>query len=181
MKKVGYFIFFLSFAVIISSCDLIHFDRYPGVSQDSIPVEFRGEYRMVLKRESKGEPDTNTVYIGKNSFTQIEKDNVQIKFLSDSVVLSKVNSNYYLSERENNKWICNAIKPMGKDLEVYLVELKGKNETEKLKLLNKFFKNGKVQMLENKKIFTAPMDEKKLELFVSKKLKNLGIKLKRVE
>lgn len=181
MKKTFYLFGLIFLTACISSCDVIHFNRFPGTAQDTIPNALRGQYELIVKQGNKEKPDTLTVYIGKNSFTQIDKEEVQIKFLNDSMVFSVFEKNYFLSERESNLWTSNLIKVEGKNLKLFLIEINEKEDADKIAKLKKYFPNVRIQQLENKKIIVAEMNEAKLVKFVSKELKKKGLKLKRVE
>ena len=181
MKNLFSFLGFILLAACFTSCDVVHFNKYPGVMQDSIPEGFRGEFVMDFKKAEKDSSEAITIFIGKNSYTVIEKEAVEIKFLNDSIVFSKLGKDYYLSEKQNNFWAVNFLSIDGNNLKVYLLEVDGKDKKTKLKILKKYFTNVKVQQIENRPTFLADMNEEKIQKYISKELNKKGVTLKRVE
>lgn len=178
--SIGLFFCFMSMFVL-TSCDVVHFNRYPGIAQDTIAQELRGEFKISMMKSPKDIKDTLTLYIGKNSYTKIEKEKVEIIFLSDSLVFSNWKGNYFLSEKHLGFWTCIFLKADGKDVIAYYVEVNEKDDAGRLKKLSKYFENVKQIQDGDRKIFSVDMNEAKLLKFVSKELRKKGIKLKRIE
>ena len=179
--KNNFFLGALISLVCLSACDVVHFNRIPGTAQDTIPAEFRGEYMLAIKKKEKSNLDTLTFYVGKNSYTRIDKNEVEIKFLSDSLMFSRYGDFYFLSEKQLGMWTTNVLKLKGKDLYVFLVEVNGSSSSDKLKTLKKYFNNARVEVNGTQEIFAADMNEEKMLKYVSKNLKHKGVKLNRIE
>lgn len=179
MKKIILFIFL---AAILASCESIQFDKYPGSKLDSVPDMFRGEYQLTFKGTKKTESmeDSTTVFISKNSFTQIGKKETTIKFLSDSVVISTDNGNYFVSEREGSSWKCTQLIPGDGLIQVRDFYVKAENNEQAGKVLKKYFSNVKPVETSQGKSFIVKMNEKELMKYAKKQLKEINWVLKRV-
>jgi len=154
-----------------------------GKNLSEFPIELQGKYLLSMK-DSINEKDT--FIIGKNFFNELSlgsnstiSSNKNI-FLSDSVVIKKVNSNFALSFKENEFWMIVLLKPNKEGYSAFWIDGSDEGTAEQLNLTTKVEtikdENGKVdelilnpkkkeflKMIENKYIFT--------ELYKLKKLK----------
>ncbi|MBN4051183.1 hypothetical protein JYU16_00050 [bacterium AH-315-M05] len=111
MKRIKNMIL-LILLVFLVSCEFPYFDRIPGKQIKEIPKELTGNYRSVEVSFSDGKwqlGDTVMYKIMVNSWMELNKDSIET-FLSDSVVVSRHKSFYFLSLREDEGWNCFVIE-----------------------------------------------------------------------
>ena len=98
--------------VFLASCEFPYFDRIPGKQLKEIPKELTGNYKSVEVSFSDGKwqiGDTIGYKIKVNSWMELTKDSLET-FLSDSVVVSRYKSLYFLSHKEEEGWKCFVIE-----------------------------------------------------------------------
>ena len=97
-------------------------DHYPGVKQDSIPADFRGNYFFKLGKNSKDPKDSIYIIISKSGWKQYENKRKDEYKLSGDIVFSTVGKYFVLSKKDEsakkywNSWV---IFPKKNKFEIY--------------------------------------------------------------
>ena len=167
MKQLSLFALLL---LSLASCT-IRFDRAPKNTLNEFPEEFKGRYLFSNRKEL----DSTYVTITKNSISFSDNKILQSGGLSDSMKLAKGAKYYFLCSRgiQNNKtvWDVYPIKFKGKHLMIFALDAEYYKKS-----IKKYFKP--IEGFEDLYV----MDDKQLDKFCKKKLKNKSaIKLKRLE
>ncbi len=182
VQKLKILFFLLSIVVLLSSCQSLQFDRAPGIAQNEFPENIRGKYEFfnnVLKK------DTLIIWVGKNSLTQIDGDNIKIDFLDSTHIYSTYKGNkFYFQKEASGKWMGFLMSESGKDLKITPYIALSKNDAQKnFKLLKKYFSSVEIteaNAKDKKADFNIKMNEEELIRF-TKKIKKQNVILKRVQ
>lgn len=154
-------------------------------SLTEFPIELQGKYLISLK-DTINENDTFT--IAKNYFSEfsieksVNKGKKKNIFLSDSLVLKKINNNYTINIREDEFWMVILLKPIN-DVDYSVLFIDGDDEAtvEQLNLITKVEKikdeDGEIKALilnPKKKAFLKMVENKLVfkELYQLQKIKN---------
>lgn len=159
--------------ITFSGCQSLLFDRYPGTVQSEFPEQMRGRYEFY---DQVLAPDTVDFYVGKNSFTQMNKDEVKITFLDPEDILSVYKNQYFLFRKEQDRWAGIALKYTANEIQLIPIDAANKKYT-------KYFSDVKlVEDPQNKEVknYQVKMNEEELMKYL-KKRKNKQFVLKRVE
>jgi hypothetical protein len=178
MKIQKTYLLCLAVLLTMTACQPLRFDRFPGEAQQEIPEAYRGKYVFYNKDLLA---DTTTVYIGKNSFTQIQKDNTRIDFLDEQHVFSAYKQQSFYFSQENERWSGFFIGKSGDDVIVTPIIVTKDNKNPE-RTLRKYFPD--VRMVEDtgrleKQSYYVRMDEEGLMKYM-KKLKKQKFLLKKV-
>ena len=159
--------------VFLASCEFPYFDRIPGKQLKEIPKELTGNYRSVEVSFSDGNwqiGDTIGYNIKVNSWMELNKDSLET-FLSDSVVVSRYKSFYFLSNKENEGWNCFVIEKIKTGFILCPVSV---NEDTVIDVLSNHF--SEVQKLKNTEeddYYLVKMNEEELITFYKDYLKKI--------
>ncbi len=171
MKFTLYSIFIV---LVLSSCQSIKFDRYPGTAMQEFPENLRGKYTSVMKNNSSF--DTISVYISKDAYTIFNNKETEIDFLDSMHVFSEYQHNYFLFVKEDAYWSGYSVKKNKKGITVLNISVPNKGDHAKnLKLLSKYFTD--VKLTKTSSVVggvecTAKMDEKNLLKYLKKNKRN---------
>lgn len=160
--------------VLLASCEFPYFDRIPGKPLKEIPKELTGNYRSVEVSFSDGKwqlGDTTMYKIMVNSWVEFNKDSIEI-FLSDSVVVSRYKSFYFLSLKEDEGWSCFVIEKNKTGFIFCPVSL---SEDSVMKVLSDHFSEvQKLKKGEEENYYLVKMSEKELLKFYKEYLKKIS-------
>ena len=109
--------------LLISSCEMPYFDRYPGKALKEVPEDFRGNwvsYTISFEGDEITYKDT-TIYTIRNDGWLVGADKKDMGVLSDSIVLSKYKNYYFLSFRNEEGWYCTVIQKKGNQFTMGIV------------------------------------------------------------
>ena len=160
--------------LFLASCEFPYFDRIPGKQVKEIPKELTGNYRSIEMSFSDGKwelGDTTKYKITVNSWVELNKDTIET-FLSDSVVVSRYKSFYFLSLREVEGWSCFVIVKNKTGFIFCPVSVSGDSIME---VLSNHF--SEVQKLKNRKeddYYLVKMNEEELLKFYEEYLKKIN-------
>lgn len=177
MKKV---LFYISVLILASGCQALKFDRYAGVEQKEIPESYRGKYEAFNKTFG---PDTTVVWVGKTSYTQIDKEKTEIYFLDSTHVFSVYKGSDFLSiKEEDGRWTSFYVRKNNNDILLTPIVVEGKIK-HKHTFLKKYFSevdtvSGKSN-LQDKTSYNVKMNEEELVNYL-KKIKKQNLTLKKV-
>jgi hypothetical protein len=158
-------------AILVSSCSMAKLDKYPGVKQDSIPVELHGNYYLKIKPSSKDPNDSVWINISKTKWVYKEGKKTVSTELSHDHIFSKVGKYYVLSVPDEsikkywNSWV---VLPKKGNLELYPIITIKRPDSDKLStyLVSKF---GGVQNSDS--IFYYEMNDAAFVKYFEKEIK----------
>lgn len=160
----------LVLAVVLSSCQSVKFNRYPGEALPEFPENFRGKYTSISK--STLGIDTVSVWISTNAYTIFNAKETTIDFLDSLHVFSKYQKNYFLFVKESNYWSGFAVARTKKGMEVIPFAIPASSDSLKvIKSLGKYFSNVVCVPSTNKiegETYYADMNEKSLLKYIKK-------------
>jgi hypothetical protein len=164
---------------VLSACQPLKFDRYAGTVQNEIPEKYRGKYEFFNRTLS---PDTSTIWIGKNSYTQIDKDHTEIYFLDSINVFSSYKNYDFLSRKDDDKWTSFHVRKKKENILLIPIIVEGKVKN-KYSFLKKYFSEvdtipGKI-VAPDKSSYNVKMNEDELVKYVNK-IKKQSLTLKKV-
>ncbi len=168
MKNIIYIILV---AFGLSGCHPLRFDRYPGISHAEFPEDFRGKYEFY---NNSIQPDSLSIYIGKNSYTQISKNATKIYFLDTSHVYSTYKDKHFIFWEQKEQWSGILLNRTDGQLIVTPI-IPNKNTKNEKGFIEKYF--GEVQLIkdeeESEKLsYYAKMNEEQLLKYLKKIKKN---------
>lgn len=133
----------------INSCTIISSRNIPGEQLSEFPEEIRGEYELIFPEElqSMMELDTadlkkSTVIIDAKRLTQVDENKTYL--LGDSIFVSKVGEEMYLSIRSDKNYSVMKMEREHEDIQLYGMYT---YETVTKKELKKYFSKVELQKL----------------------------------
>lgn len=166
------FLFVCLFAALLSSCSMAHFDRYPGVKQESVPEQLQGLYYLKLKPKSHDPDDSISVHITAKGWKYSEGKKGETFLLSDRLVCSKVDDYYVVSVKDEhlkqywNSWV---VVPKNKKMELYpIVSI---NQPSADKLANYLEKNVSDKKENGDTVYFYKMDDASFIKYFEKEIK----------
>ena len=160
--------------VLLTSCEFPYFDRIPGKQIKEIPKGLTGNYRSVEVSFSDGKwqlGDTAMYKITVNSWMELNKDTIET-FLSDSVVVSRYKSFYFLSLKEDEGWNCFVMEKNKTGFTFCPVSV---SEDSVMKVLsNHFSEVQKLKSRDDDDYYLVKMNEEELLKFYKEYLKKIS-------
>ncbi len=147
MRKISAILILIT--LLVSSCSMAHFDRYPGVKQDSIPSQFHGYHYLKIKQSSKDPNDSISISVHANGWSYKEGEKGETFTLNSKNVFSKVGDYYVVSMKDHhvkNYWNSWIVIPKGKKLELYPVV--SNNRVSEKDKIEKYLKRVKTNLIE---------------------------------
>ena len=167
MKAIFYT---LVLGIVLSSCQSVKFNRYPGEALPEFPENFRGKYTSINKNTFGA--DTVSVWIATNAYTIFNAKETTIDFLDSLHVFSKYQKNYFLFVKENEYWSGFAVARTKKGMEIIPFAIPASSDSTKVKKsLSKYFTNVFCIPSTNKiegETYFADMNEKSLLKYIRK-------------
>ncbi len=167
------FILITFVSLLLGACKFYHFDNIAGVSLPEFPIELRGNYFYIQKHN--GIKDTVKITINSNSITSQNDNYLKTITLSDSIILTKIQSQYFINilnkdSSNSNIWQVFPFKNSKSNLYLHFLTQNKKNK----KILKYLETKNNSAILK--------MDTLKLKQFCDKKLKKRkAIKFKKYE
>ncbi len=161
-------------ALVLSSCQSIKFDRYPGEVMNEFPEDLRGKYTHIMKNNNTY--DTVSVYISKDAYTIYNNTETAIDFLDSTHVFSAYQNNYFLFVKEDAYWSGYSVKKNKAGITVLNISVPSKGDNKKkLKNLSKYFEN--VFLVKTTSVVggvecTAKMNEENLLRYIKRNKRN---------
>lgn len=95
MEHKNKFLLFVVFAFVASSCNMAHFNRFPGTKLDQVPTQYLGFY------EDPTGKDTSTILVLPNSWVEFGTK-PKTHPIGDSMVISEYKKNHFISFRNES-------------------------------------------------------------------------------
>lgn len=118
--KIIHFTYVAVLAVFFASCTTVTSTNIPGKKEKSFPKKLKGEYELQYPSSLSflGDAGASTITFTSNSMKMNTNGEETTTQLGDSLYISLVGKNYYLSMGEAPSFSVFQLKPNGKDWEL---------------------------------------------------------------
>lgn len=141
--KRSYYI--LALLIIVSSCTTITSSNIPGAKVDVFPTFMNGTFELIYPESfqgfMEGEENKSTLVIRNTEILLSTSDGESTLRLNDSLYISKIKKQYYLSMGESPNFSVFKIIRVGPDLELHALSAKTGTTEEQLKPFFSSIKN----------------------------------------
>lgn len=168
--KLGLYI--LTLAIIISSCTTITSSNIPGTKEQAFPSFMKGKFELVYPESfqgfMEGEENKTTLDIQNTKIILLNSEGESTMKLNDSLYISKIKKQYYLSMGESPNFSVFKIIRVGPDLELHALSAKTGTTEEQLKPFFSSIKNDSKMVEETGEMmdsYVVTIDNQKIDRY----------------